>query len=131
MVRILSMPADGSCLYWALGWWYDVPGPVLRKLLISHIVAHPRMKIHGVPLSDWIQWESDLTLPQYVSAMKQGEWGGTIEMAIFNELTGSAVTVWERRPNGRLRKIDHFEGDDRPHCHIVYLNRNHYGVLVD
>lgn len=131
MVRIKSMPADGSCLFWALGWWYDVPGPRLRSMLIDYIASHPSMKINGVALSDWIRWDSDMSLSQYLAALRKGLWGGATEMAIFSSITGSAVSVWEVTSRNKLKRITHIDGDEVPHCHLVYLNRNHYGVLTN
>jgi len=130
MVRVISMPADGNCLFWALGWWYDTSGPALRNIIINFLSKNPDHTIQGAPFRDWIKWETDMEFNQYIIAMQRGEWGGAVEMAIFNALTKSAVSVWEIRDQ-RLNRIAHIDGDDKPHCHIVYLNRNHYGVVAE
>ncbi len=130
MVRVVSMPADGDCLFWALGWWYDVPGPILRNLLIDYLASHPDHKIQGATFRDWIKWETNMDFRQYITEMRRGAWGGALEMSIFNSVTESSVSVWEVRDK-RFNRILHIEGDDKPHCHIVYMNRNHYGVIVN
>ncbi len=130
MVRVVSMPADGNCLFWALGWWYDVSGPALRNIIIDFLSQHPHHEVQGAPFRDWIRWETDMPFEQYINAMRHGEWGGALEMVIFNALTKSAISVWEIRDN-RLHRIAHIDGDDKPHCHLVYLNRGHYGIVTD
>lgn len=123
------MPADGSCLFWALGHYYDVRGPELRRMLASYVERHPDLPINGAPLKDWVKWELDISIKQYVAALRNGHWGGAVDMAVFSSITGSAVSVWIR-DGDRFRRVAHFDGDDRPHCHLVYINSNHYGVFV-
>ncbi len=129
MPRVLSMPADGSCLFWALGYYYDVQGPDLRRMLASYVGAHPDLLISGVRLQDWVRWELNMSLQDYVRALRQGQWGGAVDMAVFNSITGSAISVWVR-DGDRYRRIVHFDGDEKPHCHLVYLNASHYGVFT-
>ena len=133
MVRVKSMPGDGNCLFWALGYFYDISGPRLRSLLVQHMKMHRNIKINGVDFKDWIKWSEDLSYDQYIRNLENGLWGGCIEMALFNAITGSAISVWEihnKNGNKYLKRISIIEGDEKPHCHIVYMNRNHYGVLV-
>ena len=132
MVRIKSMPADGDCLFWALGYFYDISGPRLRQMLINHMKTNRNIKLNGIDFSDWIQWSEEISYDQYIRKLERGMWGGYIEMALFNTITGSAITVWEPyQKNGikYIKKISSIQGDEKPHCHIVYMNRNHYGVL--
>ena len=99
-------------------------------MLIQFLSEHPEHLVNGTPFKDWLKWETDLDHKQYIIAMQRGEWGGALEMAIFNAVTKAAISVWAIE-NNRLRRITHIDGDDRPHCHIVYMNKNHYGVVAD
>ena len=41
-------------------------------------------------------WETALSVPEYCARMRRpGEWGGAIEMAVFAQLTGCHVLVYE------------------------------------
>ncbi len=129
------MPADGNCLFWALGYFYDISGPDLRETLVQYMKKNKNknIKINDIPFKDWIVWSDGVTYDEYVRRLEKGMWGGAIEMALFNAITGSAISVWEvqKRGTGKiLKRITKFDGDDKPHCHIVYINSNHYGVLV-
>lgn len=133
MVRIKSMPPDGDCLFWALGYFYDVSGPELRRMIINYMKKNIDIKINGTLFKDWIQWGEGISYEQYIKRLEKGLWGGGIEMSLFNAITGSAISVWQvqsRHGKRVLKRISKFEGDDKPHCHIVYINSNHYGVLI-
>lgn len=129
-MKIRSMPADGDCLFWALGHYYEERGPTLRRILSKYIRQNGKnIRINDTPFSDWIQWSEGISYKDYADHLRDGLWGGALEMALFNAITGSAISVWEPRDK-KLVRIAHFDGDDKPHCHLVYMGRNHYGVLV-
>ncbi len=130
-MKIKSMPADGDCLFWALGHYYDISGPDLRKLISRYIRNHSkRVKISGASFDEWIQWSEGITADQYAERLRNGMWGGAMEMAIFNAITGSSISVWKEVSKNTLKRITRFDGDDNPHCHLVYMGGNHYGVLI-
>ena len=52
--------------------------------------------IAGDPLKDWVEWDTNLTVPKYAARVaKPSFWGGGIEMAATSHLFNANVHVYE------------------------------------
>lgn len=112
--HIERQPGDGSCLYhslcFGLGLFDGGAASALRCELASWMARNQDTKLAGTPLSDWVLWDSGITVQAYAARMqRQGEWGGALEMAVCARL--KRVNV-----HGKLCDV-HCDPDAlTPHC---------------
>mmetsp|Transcript_43634 Transcript_43634/g.98160 ORF Transcript_43634/g.98160 Transcript_43634/m.98160 type:complete len:151 (-) Transcript_43634:276-728(-) len=128
--RVVAQPGDGSCLFHSLSFGLGgVSAQGLRREVADYVAGHPRTEIVGVPISDWVLWDSGLTPKAYADRMRTGShWGGAIEMAVVALIKGVPVGVYEGR-GGRFERISYFEGAGKE-VSVVYGGRVHYDALV-
>ena len=142
--RVVPQPGDGSCLFHSLAFGMralgrngekGVDADGLREAIASFIETNPEAELGGTPLSDWISWDSQMTVPAYCNRMRRGgEWGGAIELSTFSRLYDVGVHVYEKKGAGEFRLISCFEacaseGDDAV-VRVLYSGRVHYDALV-
>ena len=146
---ILEIASDGSCLFTALivallsrAGGRDraqeaLNADHLRQTLINWLEANPEALISDLPMRDWVNFDSGLTVASYCKKMRGrgAEWGGGIELAIYALLFGVAVHLYERVAGGGFRCISCFDTPAAPTSgggrttSLVYSGR-HYEVLV-
>jgi hypothetical protein len=86
---INNVPGDGSCLFHSIAYPLKSPkftGVQLRDITSKVIEKHSDSLLHGISLKNWIEWESGDTVQQYVRKLKNGMWGGALEMTILASL---------------------------------------------
>jgi len=103
--RVVRQPGDGSCLFHSLmyGLGDVVPGSAsrLRRELSEWVRQHPEERIADTPVSDWVHWDSGLSVEAYARQMlSPAAWGGAIEMAAFARLKRAHVHVYECQLGG-------------------------------
>lgn len=99
-VAIRRQPGDGNCLFHSLAHGLRDRGRTtaysLRAEIVDFIETNPALELIDAPVKDWVMWETALSVPEYCARMRRpGEWGGAIEMAVFAQLTGCHVLVYE------------------------------------
>ena len=135
--QVWRQPGDGSCLFHSLAKFTTPTSTAARERvrLMRHLVQPPDMRVAGNPGSDWVRYDSGLTLAQYTNSMATAGWGGGLELITFAHAEARPVQVFERilgRP-GSYRCIAEFRA---PHvgaaspCTLVYQGRMHYDVLL-
>jgi hypothetical protein len=86
---INDVPGDGSCLFHSIAYPLKSPkftGVQLRDITSKVIEIHSDSLLHGISLKNWIEWESGDTVQQYVRKLRNGMWGGALEMTILASL---------------------------------------------
>jgi len=128
-----DVPADGTCMFHSIALPMKTSGKTLRDLVSSYIQDQSTSLMHGSKISDWIQWETDLTVDAYVHKMRKGMWGGALEMTILSSLLRTPIFVYavknnlcvqmtEIRPDTSLPSL----GQTLPYICLLYVNSNHY-----
>ena len=144
---VVKQPGDGSCLFHSLAYGARQL-PVLgvadvelstaegvRARVLRFLESHPAEECAGVPLRDWVLWESNLEPVAYCSRMRQpGAWGGAIEMLCFSRVANASVRVYERKGDG-FEQISAFDveqqtGSAERLVRVLYSGRSHYDALT-
>jgi hypothetical protein len=129
----MPMPGDGSCLFHSLN--YGTPGKytadMLRVEIAYFIGKNPSFEVSGSPLSDWIRWDSNMGVSDYVRRIAwNGAWGGGIEIAVYAHLFECEVHVYER-DGYRYKRISCFaQGSPKAAVSVLYVGGTHYDALV-
>ena len=149
--EILRQPGDGSCLFHAL---YegkkrlrntDVKSASgLRQDLVDWLLSHEDANIADAPVKNWVLWDAGTSLLSYAQKMRNGAWGGGIEMAAFAHLYDIEVHVYEQQadPQFPFRRISRFccqqkgkapkdsENSNKAVVSVLYCGGVHYDALV-
>jgi len=112
-----DVPGDGTCMFHAIGLPMKVSGHVLRKLVANYIADNPESSLHDQTLRNWITWEMNMTLEEYVKRLRAGQWGGSLETTLLASLFRSVIFVYE--PNGKTCKRI---AESRPDANLPHLN---------
>jgi hypothetical protein len=153
-VQVIGQPGDGSCLFhslscclnWARGerknGHVSYTAGKMRLDIENYIATHPMETIGGTAISDWILWDSQVSVNVYTERMRYGNsWGGAIEIAVCARLLGVVVQVYERKRSDKYTRISRFEAcvdgnddmKDESGVHgilnILYGGRCHYDAL--
>jgi hypothetical protein len=128
------MPGDNSCIYHALDYGGEGLGAnALRQRTADFVRDQYEYKIEGVPLEDWVKWDSGKTPGAYAKAMRSpSKWGGGIELAVNSIEEQCNVFVYEKIPEepGAYRCISRFEFPGALKTkHLLYCGRNHYNAI--
>lgn len=134
------MPGDGTCLFHScahglrkLG--FSETGPSIRQRVAQFIADEPSFEITGTPLRSWVDWDSSMTVANYVSRLRAGNfWGGAIEMAACAQLFEVDLAVYEQDYfGGSYRRISDFlcDGQARGTLMLLYSGRAHYDAIED
>lgn len=137
--RTVPQPGDGSCLFHSL--CYGLNGGqrngqfnagALRRELSMYISEHPRTKIAGDFIEEWVQWDARTNVRSYARRMASGGWGGGIEMAVCSLIKKVNVHVYERRRCGTFERISCFDSPVRTTktIHVLYQGGVHYDALI-
>lgn len=135
--QVIRMPGDGSCLFHSLGYGLkvlgerDVSAGSLRSDLARFIQRNSKLEIAGDTLEEWVSWDSNASVNQYVQRMAAGRaWGGGIEIAACAAARRANIHVYERK-GGEIRRISCFEppAPTKRLVHILYQGGTHYDAL--
>jgi hypothetical protein len=140
--KVVTQPGDGSCLFHSLAYGLGSGGArTLRREIAAFIESNPSLKIADAPISDWVKWDSQVSVTQYCSRMSHAGWGGGIEMAACALLKRVNVHVYERRGGlsflpsgfggGGYKRISCFDVSNATRTvHVLYCGGVHYDALV-
>uniref|UniRef100_A0A7S3K7S6 Ubiquitin thioesterase OTU n=1 Tax=Aureoumbra lagunensis TaxID=44058 RepID=A0A7S3K7S6_9STRA len=152
---IINQPGDGSCLFHSLLYGYKrlkqsiliETATNLRHSLMDWLQENQDTEIADSPVKDWIRWDSNSQVSDYVRRMRIYGWGGGIEMAAFARKFQIEVHVYEKMPyNARFpfKRISRFSGPSShsgssvqsspvvrsPVVNVVYRGGVHYDALI-
>ncbi len=142
---VVKQPGDGSCLFHSLAYGArQLPGGAgaslttaegVRSSVLRFIEKNPSEECAGVPLRDWISWESGLEPAAYCQRMRQpGAWGGAIEMLCFSRVANVSVRVYERKGDAFEQisafDVEHQTGAAQRLVRVLYSGRSHYDALT-
>jgi hypothetical protein len=132
--RVVRQPGDGSCLFHSMSYGLADGSNAnsLRREICSYIDSNPKTNIADTPIRDWVKWDSNSSVSEYVRKMSRGAWGGGIEMACTSLLKGVNIHVYERSSAGYVR-ISAFDHPDQPErrktVRVLYCGGVHYGMF--
>ncbi len=95
--RVVRQPGDGSCLFHSLS--FGLGGgsaSALRREIAQFVESNADLQIAGTPMSDWVRWDSGVSVSSYARRMAVSGWGGGIEMAACSILKRANIHVYER-----------------------------------
>jgi OTU-like cysteine protease len=134
LARVIQTKRDGSCMFQCLGYWLNRDHLQVRKKIHSFL-SKSNLTIHGMSISDWVLFETDLTLDAYLKKLKEpNTWGGELELYAASEIFESDIFVWEKEPNNDLYKLKYEfsnkKSSTKDSCHLLYVDGNHYDILT-
>jgi hypothetical protein len=103
---IIPQPGDGSCLFHAMAYIinkhlaHDLQGEMLRQQVADHIERDMHAQLDGCTIAQWIEamHEEDITPSNYVTLLRQGLHGGTLEMRVAAHMFGVQFMVFRKEP---------------------------------
>ena len=104
---VTDVPGDGTCLFHAIAFSFKNPkfcGGNLRDIVANVIERHPDASLHGVSIETWILWESHCSAMLYAKKLRNGMWGGALEMTILASLLDVNIFVYELDSESRTTK---------------------------
>lgn len=120
IARATDVPGDGTCMFHAIAFPLKVDGHHLRKLVSAYIESNPDSNMHGETLRNWILWDQGTTPDVYVSKLRQGQWGGSLETTLLASMLKVPIFVYQ--PKGIMcTRV----AESRPDPSILSLNINH------
>ena len=128
--KIIKQPGDGNCLFHSLAYGIgNISYNQLKKKIINWIKNNKNNNISGIPLKNWIMWETNLNIENYCNRLENGMWGGAIEILICSQIENINIYVFEKK-NKFFNNISSFEVE-HPHKKIalLYYGRVHYDYL--
>jgi hypothetical protein len=96
-----NVPGDGSCLFHAICYTLKekgLTGFLLRDITANIIERHPQASLHGVSVSNWIEWDnpgSSVSAETYARKVRGGLWGGALEMTILASVLNMNIFVYK------------------------------------
>merc|ERR1712087_373505 len=105
----------------------------LRKEISRFILKHPRLKIAGDTLEQWVHWSARMSYKAYARKMAVRGWGGGLEMAVCSRMKKVNVHVYEQKA-GQFERISCFnvptEPKEKRTIHVLYSGGVHFDSLV-
>ena len=110
-VRVDAVAGDGNCFFEAAHRGFkhlwrteyrasDSRG--LRASVVSFIAGNPEQTLNGLPLSEWLMQERNLSPAEYRAEMSKpphglapSTWAGALEMGVLCNIYGCRVLTWE------------------------------------
>ena len=131
-----DVPGDGTCMFHAIGLPLKMNGNELRKVAMKYISDNPDKPLHGQTIRQWIEWDSECTIDEYLTKMKRG-WGGALDMTVISTLLKTPIFVYSPVSGGLCKRIaevrpdlthSNFESALSSIC-VLYVGRSHYMSL--
>lgn len=130
--RVVAQSGDGSCLFHSIAYGLgEGSGISLREEVSSFLSKNGDLLISDAPISDWIMWDTGLSVASYADSIARGAWGGGIEIACLSAMKRVNVHVYEKLSRGRYKRISCFNTlRARKNVHILYSGGLHYDALI-
>ena len=125
-----EVPPDGVCMFHAVARVCPAFGNgfELREAVLDFLLENAGESVNGIPLSDYIEWEFEESVNEYIDQMFAGRWGGALELIVMSKLLGVRVRVFEKVTGG-YSEIWSTGDEGVASCDLVYENRVHYNIL--
>lgn len=136
IARVVAQAGDGSCLFHSMSFGIKdgSNARTLRGEISAYIQQHPQATICETPLSEWVKWDSGISCTEYARKMKNGAWGGGIEMACMSAIKACNVHVYKSLKLGGFKRISAFDHPVNPELkktiRVLYRGGVHYDALV-
>lgn len=138
--QIWKAPPDGSCFFHSVGHLLGIPASQLRLSCVHYIAAHHETRFSDLKLSEWIFFETGMSVAAYIKHMKYGtHWGGLVEARCLSELYQCEINIYLRKdlsfqsPTFQAHRIAKIEPNticSKRVLHLLYSNEVHYDALV-
>jgi len=133
-----DVPGDGTCMFHAIGLPFDISGHYLRNIVCMYIERYPDSMLHGESLRNWILWDQNITLDQYVKQLRRGQWGGSLETTLLASMLAIPIFVYqpksemctrisESRPDQSIQSLN--INHNKPYICLLYVGKHHYMSL--
>lgn len=118
-------------MFHSVGRLTNTDARILRRVVSTIVARFPAALVNGVPLEDWIKWETGMTAQQYSWHIGSlGTWGGAIDLMLLARCFRRSILVWERTPKGYKQLAEVVaERAEGPPMNLLYMGRSHYSAL--
>jgi hypothetical protein len=138
IARAIDVPGDGTCMFHAIALPLKVDGHELRKIVCKYIEENPDSSMHGETIRNWILWDQGTTPETYVSKLRRGQWGGSLETTLLASMLQIPIFVYqpkgemctrvaESRPDSSIKALN--IGHSLNFLCLLYVSKNHYMSL--
>jgi hypothetical protein len=121
-------------MFSAIGKSIGISAKELRQMVIKWCHSKPTPTINGTSIQEWIQWNFNVPMDQYLQHMaNEGIWGGAQEMAVIANMLGIAIIVFEGSPHAkRISEVlpDTYTPQSLQAVCILWVGQNHYMQLL-
>lgn len=128
LASVRPQPGDGSCFFHSVGHHLRMTGPEVRRHVVSWMRDHLSLRVHGVPLSEWLAWEGTTAEDYLLHMTRSGVWGGGTEMAVLcNMYPDLSFHVFRRSGDGLFDQVTQI-GSGRKEVWLCWSG-GHYDAL--
>ena len=98
VLHVEAMLGDGNCMFHALRFGSEgrtdtQRAQELRMTIVEAMIEQPTMTVGGASIAEWVQRDTGMEVREYADRLKQGAWGGGLELAVYARLSETAVRV--------------------------------------
>jgi hypothetical protein len=90
-------PPDGSCFFHSIAFLVGSQAQKIRNLCAGLVHDRHNDSIEGLTLAQWIDFETNMSVDQYIQAIQTSLWGGSIEMRILSDFFGYTIEVYAKQ----------------------------------
>ena len=117
--EIYPVPGDGTCMFHAVGFLIGEDGHSLRAQVANYFMDHAYMFQKFITMS----------VEDYTRGIKNGDWGGELEIAMLARMKNIHVCVFDSRDGGSVREVN-YNRKSPVRVNIIRTSENHYDALV-
>ena len=130
-MRILKSPPDGSCFFHSVGVQVGLSALYLRKSCAELINQQEHSDFNGLTLSQWIKYETGLTVAEYSRRIRHSAWGGALEAHLLAHWLKRPIGIYKLNAKREAILITDFrpKGAGRT-IFLLYNGHSHYDALV-
>jgi hypothetical protein len=127
-VILEDVPADGLCMFHAIGKPLGLNGTTVKRMLQKFLVTGSDTLINDVPIKQWIDWEFHISAETYAKNFDSSRWwGGALDITILSHLLGVPIYVYDYK-SGKMMSDVHpkHKSNLLPFIALCFVNKSHY-----
>ena len=127
-VILEDVPADGLCMFHAIGKPLGIHGKKIKSMLQHYLRTNSHALISDVPIKDWIDWEFGISVEQYAKNFDSPRfWGGALDTMIISNLLGIPIFVYDYATGKMISEARPKKSSNTlPYIALCFYKKCHY-----